>query len=252
MGEFDLQPWQYQPSDSQGVAGMGEKSRQDSDDDDRAPNEWIVARIANLREAGQSKDQKGLAAHLGLPKQRVTEIVKGTRKIAPTEIPLIAQYLDMSELEVIDAMAHEMLLPATARQRLVRGIIEADVFRPADKLVPDPKMSPLFPDKRWPKAEQVVFEVRDAWMAEYYPPGSYLLTVGIDEIGRKPRVGDDVICERRQGRAIEMTCWRATAIFDGKQRSKLPLVRPGVNRNGSATIEHRPVAIVVGAYLQRG
>ena len=59
-------------------------------------NKWLDARLKEL----PGKSKSGLARELGLSHARVFEIVKGTRRIQTTEIPVIAQYLEWPEEQV--------------------------------------------------------------------------------------------------------------------------------------------------------
>ena len=63
---------------------------------------WIKNRIRVLRATG--KTQSGLAAALGIDPSRVTEIIKGGRKIKSAEVAPLAAYLEMSVADVMAAV----------------------------------------------------------------------------------------------------------------------------------------------------
>ncbi|KAF0097842.1 MAG: phage repressor [Rhodospirillaceae bacterium] len=61
---------------------------------------WIQKRIKELKAHGRS--QVGLAAALGVDPPRVTEIIKNKRKVKSTEVGILAEYLEMSQSQVLD------------------------------------------------------------------------------------------------------------------------------------------------------
>lgn len=69
-----------------------------------APQQWLAERIETLR---PTRSQRGLAQHLGLPSSRVAEMIAGVRKIAVSELPLIAEYLGLTVEEVVKRISGE-------------------------------------------------------------------------------------------------------------------------------------------------
>lgn len=63
-------------------------------------NDWLRDRIKNLGKTGQ-----GLANTLGVNKARVSEIIGGRRGVKAEEVPIIAQYLEMTDSEVIERLS---------------------------------------------------------------------------------------------------------------------------------------------------
>ena len=63
---------------------------------------WIKDRVRFLRPKG--KTQTGLAAALGLDPSRVTEIIKGDRRIKSSEVAPLAAYLEMTVADVMAAI----------------------------------------------------------------------------------------------------------------------------------------------------
>ena len=60
--------------------------------------QWIKDRL----DATPSKSAKELAEKLGLDAARISEMISGIRNIKSSEIPVFAEYMDMTEKEVID------------------------------------------------------------------------------------------------------------------------------------------------------
>lgn len=194
---------------------------------------WIRERLRKLQAQGKDKTQKGLADMLGIAKSKINEMIDGPRRITAADVIPIAQYLELSQLEVIMAIVGESLIPKAERQCYVRGFIADGVFRRPPRTGDGnmPQLSPMRPDPRFPDAEQVVFEVMDDSCEPTYPKGSYLLTVGLNELGRKPNPGDHLIIEARRGNCFEFTCQVG------------PWSSPPKGR--------KPVAVVVCAYIMR-
>lgn len=71
-------------------------------------NRWIEARLKAL-----GKSKKGLAEHLDVQKSRISEILKGDRRVHTTEVPLMAEYLEMSEQEIVGLVANTALRGST-------------------------------------------------------------------------------------------------------------------------------------------
>jgi len=61
---------------------------------------WIELR---LREIGRPK--KYLAEHLAIPSARITELIKGTRKLQAAEVRPLAKALDLNVDVVLDMLA---------------------------------------------------------------------------------------------------------------------------------------------------
>lgn len=76
---------------------------------------WIKSRLAEI---GQS--QNDLAAHLGIAQPRVSEIIKGTRRVSTTELPKLAAFLEMGVADVL-ARLEDPGTPDTIDVQTARG-----------------------------------------------------------------------------------------------------------------------------------
>lgn len=210
---------------------------------------WIKERLVQLRFGDRAKDQKGLAAAMGLPIQRVSEIISGKRRIDVREIPAVADYLELAPIDVVASIAGEALLARSERQTLVRAIIEANAWHPP--VLARPRLSPLGHDPRFPDAEQMVLEVADDSGGYVYPRGSFLLCIALDDVARELRDGDHVVAERRQNGVAEFTCWEInkgmlTPMSGASISNSQPKVRPR-----QVMAERKPTALVIASRVSR-
>ncbi len=237
---------------------------------------WIRDRLRLLQDQGKDKTQAGLASAMGVAKARINEMIDGgtwrrtarpgrsMRRISAADVPVIAAYLEMAPLDIIGKIIGETLLGSQERQCLVRGLVEAGTFRVAPQKMDAQaraqllsketgglaRPSPLTVDPRFPDAEQVVFEVADGSCGDVYPPGSFLLTVGLEDLARRPRAGDHVIVESRRGDSYEFTCQQVLA---RETAASAPYVAPlpGGFLSQRSTHGARPVALVIAAHIKR-
>ncbi|HLN24390.1 MAG TPA: S24 family peptidase [Patescibacteria group bacterium] len=63
-------------------------------------NEWISERLRSLK-----KTKSGLAKTLGVDPARVSEIIGGRRNVQVSELPLMAEVLEMTTTELVDLLA---------------------------------------------------------------------------------------------------------------------------------------------------
>lgn len=63
-------------------------------------NDWIEARLKEL----PGKSKAGLARAMGLPFARISEMIKGTRKLRAEEVPAMAGYLGLAPDDVLNRL----------------------------------------------------------------------------------------------------------------------------------------------------
>lgn len=154
-------------------------------------NELIRWINEGLKKPGKTK--KGLAEALGRFPSAATELLRGNRKIAANEIPIIAAYLDEPP-PAIPGMefkpAPELRLAAEGRLQLVTvvGPVQAGAFIPIDEFdqsEPETFYEPADPD--FPRARRTAFDVIGDSMNRLEPspilPGSRVIGVNYDDIG---------------------------------------------------------------------
>lgn len=98
---------------------------------------WIKERIRFLRPKG--KTQTGLATALGIDPSRVTEIIKGERRIKSSEVAPLAAYLEMTVGDVMAAI--------DGRPPAAMGVIEP-AAEPGAALAAAPILPVLYPPGR--------------------------------------------------------------------------------------------------------
>lgn len=154
-------------------------------------NELIRWVAQGLKKPGKRKNE--LSRVLGRSPSTVTDILKGTRRIAIDEIPLIAAYLEepppaIPGLEFkprpeLEPVAEGRLVPVT-----VAGPVQAGAFMPIDEFdqsEPEVFYEPADPD--FPRARRTAFDVIGDSMNRLEPapilPGSRVIGVNYEDIG---------------------------------------------------------------------
>ncbi|MBX5001855.1 helix-turn-helix domain-containing protein [Rhizobium lentis] len=139
------------------------------------------------------KNQIGLAKHLGIAHPQITQLLKGKRKLKVHEIPRIAEYLG------IDAPTVEAR-PVAGSTVPVRkaGIVEAGTFREVDEFdQSEPEEIYIEPDKRYPNARRMFFEVMGDSMNDLRPtpiyPGAKCICVAYEDIGHEVELRDGMV-----------------------------------------------------------
>lgn len=93
-----------------------------------AERTWIRRRLAELK-----KTQAGLAQTLGLPPPRISEIIRGTRRISARELPKVATYLAMPLPDVMRRLGASVPDSAWGPEIAVAGYVGAGAeVRPID------------------------------------------------------------------------------------------------------------------------
>jgi len=101
--------------------------------------EWIETRIQDLKDAGKRKSKSGLAAALGLSPARVTEMIRGGRRIQISEISAMSRYLELARAELIKKIENDDtphigstpgLLDAPHDDHIAAAILPDSVFVP--------------------------------------------------------------------------------------------------------------------------
>ena len=178
--------------------------------------EWIESR---LKDIGKSKS--GLADLLGVSPARVTEILKGERKIQLSELPAIARYLGVSTDQVLKEVLGPFDKAAEhgVRTVLVVGAVQAGHWDesydwPEDETY---SVSVKIP-KQFGDLQLAGFEVRGPSMDEYYPDGSVVIAANVIQIPEfQPTNGQRVIVRRRDKHGLyESTVKEYVRTDDGR------------------------------------
>lgn len=150
--------------------------------------EWIRD---GLKQPG--KTQSGLAKHLGIAHPQITQLLKGNRKLKVHEIPLIADYLGA------DAPKAEARPVVTAMVPIRKsGAVEAGTFREVDEFdQSEPEEMYIEPDRRYPNARRMYFEVLGDSMNDLKPtpifPGAKCICVAYADIAHEAQLRDGMI-----------------------------------------------------------
>ena len=156
--------------------------------------EWIEKRLAEL-----GKNKAGLGRALGAPRQRITEITAGRRRVAVEEIPALANYLEMATFDVLQALVGQSYdTQAPYLGVSVVGAVQAGAWNENAQWEESFHYAvPVPPDPRYPNYSRYGLEVRGESMDLVYPEGSVVICVPIREIESEPDNGARVIVERR-------------------------------------------------------
>ena len=178
---------------------------------------WIESR---LREIGKSKT--ALAKVLGVNPSRVTEIIRNTRKVQAHEVRILAEYLKMSERDVLTKVT-DIPPPGAPDEEItihVQGAVQAGEWSAAEKLPPDEWYAKTIKrDPRFPNSTYEGYEVRGPSMNEIYPEGSVIVAVSIFE-GEEIEIqsGEKVIVRRVDDHGlIEHTVKEYRVLEDGRR-----------------------------------
>lgn len=163
--------------------------------------EWIEC---GLRRPGKSR--AGLAAALGLPTPRVTEILGGRRRVQLEELPRIAEYLGISLMQL--STIAEMLVGSYGFVP-VRGAVAAGVWRePAlfDEITEHYRMTI---DPKWPSDAVFMVRVTGQSINRRAAAGDLALCLSCSAAPREIADGDWLVVERRRDQLVERTIKRA-------------------------------------------
>lgn len=96
-----------------------------------------------------------------------------------------------------------------AATAMLVGIVEAGVWRESEALKIEEEIPiPYVPDQRYINLKQVAWRVSGQSINRVAPDGSYLITVRFIDLGRGPRDGEIVICQRSRHGEVESTAKR--------------------------------------------
>jgi SOS-response transcriptional repressor LexA len=157
-----------------------------------------------------NKSQMGLAAALGITQPRVSEIIRGKRKVKSTEIPQAASYLGMPPP---DQLAPELF---EVGEIPVIGEVAAGLWMEVADTSEEPlEMLPFVPALST-KASYAL-RVRGDSVDKIAPDGSYVICADIGITGAAIENDDLVIVERlqAQGSMREVTVKRVRLKKDG-------------------------------------
>lgn len=216
---------------------------------------WLDRRLTDLKEKGKSKT--GLAKALGVNKNRITEMIKGTRDIGGDEVRPLARYLEWPEQTILDFIEGGPLRKVRLGYIMVRGAVEAGAFGTAMEWEQaDWRTAPVSADARFPEAKQFGLEVRGPSMNKIYPEGSVVVCVKIIDFTEPVIPPKRVIVQRRTPDGVEATIkelelgdsgdlwlWPRSTHPDFQQPWKMP--KPD---EYDASDDLEIVAVVVGSY----
>lgn len=150
--------------------------------------DWISE---GLKQKG--KTQKGLANHLGLAHPQITQLMKGNRRLDVTELPRIAEYLEL-DLPAGEAVPYKGAMVPVRRV----GIVEAGAFREVDEFDQSEYQEIYLPrDEKYPNARQVIFEVSGDSMNDLRPrpifPGDQCVCVSYEDVAHQVEMRDGIV-----------------------------------------------------------
>lgn len=235
-------------------------------DNSEMQNKWLKQRIREL-----GKTQMGLAAELGLARSGINAIINGTRRIASSEVPIIARYLEWPAAKVLGLISDPSGFTPNVDEDTrplagvrVIGQVEAGVFRDALELPYDEQFEIEVPVsatyRTLPRAGLIV---RGPSMNRVYPEGTILIVVSVIHLGEDfdPRSGQRVIVQRRNREGCEATVKELVIDDDGQAwlwpRSNHPEFqqpwRVPDHHDGDGTVDDdndglRITGLVVGSY----
>ena len=209
---------------------------------------WIEKRLKDL-----NKSKSGLAAAMDLPPARVTEILKGTRVVALTELVPMASFLQMRVMELFQALTRGTEAVELSQPLLeVRGRVQAGDWREAFEWLPDERYQVPMPiPERFRHLPYFGLEVGGDSMDEVYPEGAVLMCIPLEVFPGPLKTGTRVIVERTRKDEVEATVKEYVEDGDNRwliARSKNPIHRAPIYLNGSDEDEARVLAVVVGFY----
>jgi SOS-response transcriptional repressor LexA len=210
---------------------------------------WIEKRLQSL-----GKKKSGLADAMGLPPARVTEILKGDRDIAVSELGVLASYLQMHVKDLISALTrNDQRLSFDQPLLEVRGRVQAGDWREAVEWPPNERYQvEMATPERFKDRQVFGLVVGGDSMDEVYPPGAVLMCVPLEAYGMPLKTGNRVIVQRqRKNGDYEATV--KEYVEDGDMRwliarSKNPIHRAPIVINGADTDSAQILAVVVASY----
>lgn len=216
-------------------------------------HEWIEKRLEELK-----KTKTGLAAALGVAPPRINEIVGGGRKVQVEELHILAHYLQLSTIEVVNALTSEQDVTGDWVTVSVKGAVEAgqwnaDAQWPVQEWYPIPMPIP----ERYRKFKSFGLEVRGYSMDEVYPPGTTLLCVSLQELNREAESGERVVVERHNRAGDVETTVKEYHKGPSGERWLMPRSTRPEHRAPLALAQHDTesvvvVAVVIGSFRPEG
>lgn len=165
------------------------------------------------------KTQSGLAKHLGIAHPQISALMSGKRNLKVDEIPKIASYLGIDQ-PMLEAR------PAVAEMSPVRkaGTVEAGAFREVDEFdQSEPEEINIEPDKRFPNARRMYFEVLGDSMNNLQPtpifPGAKCICVDFQDVAHDVGLRDGMIVvvqRARDGGHVREWSVKQIAMFDDR------------------------------------
>lgn len=176
--------------------------------------EWIRA---GLKQTG--KKQNALASHLGIAHTQITSLLKGNRNLKVDEIPRIAEFLG---IDPPNAEARPLSVEMSPVRKA--GTVEAGTFREVDEFdQSEPEEINIEPDKRFPNARRMYFEVLGDSMNNLQPtpifPGAKCICVDFQDVAHLTGLRDGMIVvvqRARDGGHIREWSVKQIAMFDDR------------------------------------
>jgi transcriptional regulator with XRE-family HTH domain len=166
-----------------------------------------VNRIKELRDKRGLTLEK-LSALLNTTPTTVNRLELGKRELTLKWIFKISEALSVQPAEIFGE-----LLTATPASRLpVKGEVAAGIWKEGD-VFDEPRHSavPIGPDPRYMDKEQYALIVQGTSMNKLFKPGTFIVCVPWDELGRPIRHDDVVVVERRRDGMVEHTVKRVAS-----------------------------------------
>ncbi|MDQ0132633.1 transcriptional regulator with XRE-family HTH domain [Neorhizobium galegae] len=195
--------------------------------------------------------QTGLAKHLGIAHPQITQLLKGKRNLKVHEIPRIAEYLGTEPPNVEARPVTEKLVPVRKA-----GLVEAGTFREVDEFdQSEPDEISIEPDKKYPNARRMFFEVLGDSMNDLRPspifPGAKCICVAYEDIAHQVDLRDGmvvVVQRTRDGGHFREWSVKQIALYNDRveflPRSTNPKHKPIVIRRDSEADDGVTVEII--------
>lgn len=192
-------------------------------------NRWIKERLVEL-----SKTQADLARHLGLPRSRINEMIKGEREIQTDEVGRVAAFLQLTESEVLRRSEGAKTVVTPYQRVRIDRFVQGGYWC-SDNVLPEDEIADIYlPPIEAPSSNIYGLRVKGNSMDQEYPDGSIVFCVPVEQLPRELEHGDHVVVERRNHDEMEATVkelqqaadgtwWLVPRSTDPRHQSSIPL-----------------------------
>jgi SOS-response transcriptional repressor LexA len=220
--------------------------------------QWIEDRLR------ARKQRKGdLARYLGINNSRITEMIKGERRISAGEAERLGQFFGLAADAVLALIAgRPIATPSISLEAVaVLGYVKAGCFQDAQEMEGGPLYHVTVPvDERFARMNRFALEIRGDSMDELYPHGTLIVCVPLAELERWPVDGERVVVRRRNDQGDVEATVKQMRLADGRawlvprssnpahQALELPVPDFDDPWRHDTQAEIEIVALVIGSY----